>query len=95
MLEHLKAQHGPARGVKAFIQVLQLHQRHAAVLVAQAVSQALAEGVPHYEGVRYCLNRLLEPPPPPQQMAQSPEGAVDIPIPAPTRYEALLPGGTA
>jgi transposase len=93
LLEKLKAQHGAARGVKAFIQVLQLHQHHAALLVAQAVTQALAEGVPHYEGVRYCLNRLLEPPSPPQQMAQPPEGAVDIPIPAPTRYDALLPGG--
>jgi hypothetical protein len=80
LLEKLKAQHGAARGVKAFIQVLQLHQHHAALL-------GRLPG--------YCLNRLLEPPSPPQQMAHPPEGAVDIPIPAPTRYDALLPGGTA
>jgi transposase len=50
--------------VREFIQVLQLHRTHPAALVEQAIAAALADGVPHLEGVVFCLNRLLDPTPP-------------------------------
>jgi len=40
---------------------LQLHTQHEAGLIEQAISQALAYGCVHYEGVRLCLNQLLLP----------------------------------
>jgi transposase len=49
------------RGVREFIQVLQLHHDHPADLVEQAVRAALSYGCVHYDGVRLCLNQLLLP----------------------------------
>jgi len=49
------------RGVREFIQVLQLHTQHPASLIEQAVTQALAYGCVHYEGVLLCLNQLIMP----------------------------------
>lgn len=64
---HYRQEHpGPqaeSEAVREFIQVLQLHQAHPAGLVEKAVAQALADGVPHREGVTFCLHRLLDPTP--------------------------------
>jgi transposase len=49
------------RGVREFIQILQLHQTYPADLIAQAIQTALTYGCVHYEGVRLCLNQLLMP----------------------------------
>jgi hypothetical protein len=38
-----------------------LHTQYEANLIEQAISQALAYGCVHYEGVRLCLNQLLLP----------------------------------
>jgi transposase len=61
LLTQLRAQWPEGRGVREFIQVLQLHRHHPAELVEQAVKQALAFGCPHYDGVKLCLNQLLRP----------------------------------
>jgi len=85
-----------SRAVKEFIQVLQLHQMHADALVETAVAQALAEGIPHYEGVRFCLDRLLDPTPevtPLDLSAQSELAAVGLQPLALGRYDQLLSGG--
>ncbi|MDP2661112.1 MAG: IS21 family transposase, partial [Dehalococcoidia bacterium] len=52
-----------SRAVRSFVQILNLHQNHAGEQVETAVSQALAEGLTSPEGVRFCLNRLLDPTP--------------------------------
>ena len=85
-----------SRAVKAFIKVLQLHQTHPDSLVETAVAQALEEGIPHYEGVRFCLNRLLDPTPevaPLDLSAQAELAAVDLQPPMLGRYDQLLAGG--
>jgi transposase len=69
LLAALRAHHrqpqspsGPheSRAIQEFIQVLQLHRDHSAARVERAIEQALADGVPHREGVAFCLNRLLD-----------------------------------
>jgi transposase len=63
LLKRLR-QHWPdGRGVREFVQVLQLHQQHPAALVAQAIEQALTTGCTHADGVRLCLQQLLHPTP--------------------------------
>jgi len=87
-----------SRAVKAFIQVLQLHQDYSDALVETAVAQALAEGVPHYEGVRFCLNRLLDPAPevtPLDLSARSELAAVGSQPLTLGRYDQLLSGGAS
>lgn len=65
----------PHRAIRRFVQVLMLHESHDAALVEQAVTQALADRVPTPEGVRFCLNRLLDPTPslPPLDLAHQPQ----------------------
>lgn len=60
-LSQLRKEWPEGRGVREFIQILQLHTQHEASLIEQAISQALAYGCVHYEGVRLCLNQLLLP----------------------------------
>jgi transposase len=49
------------RGVREFIQILQLHSQHPVDLIEQALQEALSYGCVHYEGVRLCLNQLRLP----------------------------------
>jgi len=99
LLSALYRHHDTAsRAVKEFIQVLQLHQEHPDALVERAVTQALAEGVPHYEGVRFCLNRLLDPTPevtPLDLSARSELAAVGSQPLTLGRYDQLLSGGAS
>jgi transposase len=60
-LTQLRSLWPDGRGVREFIQILQLHKTHPAGLIEQAISAALAFGCVHYEGVRLCLNQLLMP----------------------------------
>jgi transposase len=48
------------QAIRAFIQVLQLHQSHDAGMIEVAIEQALTEGIPTPTGVRFCLNRLTD-----------------------------------
>jgi transposase len=60
LLDALRSSLAENKAVRQFIQVLQLHQSQPAALVEQAVEQALADNIPHLEGVVFCLNRLLD-----------------------------------
>jgi hypothetical protein len=51
------------QAIRTFIRILQLHQEHAADLVEAAVHQALQEGLASESGIRFCLNRLVDPTP--------------------------------
>ena len=61
LLEHLRAKWPDGQGVREFIRILRLHSDYPADLIAQAVTQALAYGCGHLDGVRLCLRQLAEP----------------------------------
>jgi hypothetical protein len=52
-----------SRALRTFIQILMLHNEQPGDLVEQAITQALADGIAHPEGITFCLNRLLDPAP--------------------------------
>lgn len=94
LLAALQAAHEDEhQGVRTFLRVLHLHQEHPAALVEQAIVQALADDVPHAEGVLFCLNRLLDPAPslPALPLADLPELAEVGRQPLqPNQYNQLL-----
>ena len=49
--------------IRSFVQILELHQHHAPALVQAAVEQALRDKLTTPAGVRFCLDRLLDPTP--------------------------------
>ena len=84
-----------SQAIRAFIQVLQLHQGHAPDLIQTAVEQALSESLASPAGVRFCLNRLLDPTPvvSPLDLSGQPELADIGRQPAPlARYDQFLTG---
>ncbi|MCA9940043.1 MAG: IS21 family transposase [Anaerolineales bacterium] len=60
LLANLRQRLPENKAVRQFIQILQLHQHHEATLVEAAMAQALADQVPHLEGVTFCLQRLSD-----------------------------------
>lgn len=60
LLSELRRREPDNRGVRQFIAVLRLHEQYPAQQVEQAVHQALELDMPHLNGVRACLERLLE-----------------------------------
>lgn len=81
------------RAVRTFIQILQLHESHPAELVHQAIEQAVAQRMVSLEGVRFCLNRLLDPTPIPSplDLTHRPQLAkVGAPPPRLSRYDQFL-----
>lgn len=96
LLETLQREDEAGGGVRAFIQVLKLHREYPARQIQQAVTQALAYGCPHVDGVRLCLHHLQHPetPLPPLDLTQHPELATIARHPPDVRcYEQLLAGG--
>ena len=95
VLAHLRQQWPDGKGVREFVRILQLHQEHPAALIEQAVTQALALGCGHADGVRLCLHHLLRPEPPPcvldlsgqPHLATIGTQPIDLGV-----YEALLQG---
>jgi len=91
----LKKQQSDTKGIQAFVQILQLHLDYDAAMVQTAITQALAEGMAHLSGVRFCLNRLLDPTPETTTLKQplSPHlaqvGQTRLSIP---QYDQLLQG---
>lgn len=92
----LQRRHGQQRqAVREFIRILQLHHCHSPNLIATAVTQALAEGMPHLGGVTFCLHRLLDPTPAlsPLDLSERPElqqvGAQPLSLDV---YDQLLAG---
>lgn len=60
LLSHLRCK-WDRRGIREFIAILKLHRDHPAELVEEAVSLALGYGCAHFDGVKLCLNQLLNP----------------------------------
>ena len=64
MLAALRQQHtSDNQAIRVFIHILQLHQDYSPEQVAAAVEQALDERLISLSGVRFCLNRILDPTP--------------------------------
>lgn len=49
-----------SQAIRTFICVLQLHKEHPAELVEAAIEQALSDGIPHLQGVLFCLNKVQD-----------------------------------
>ena len=96
LLAQLQTHQPEGQGVREFIRVLQLHQRHPASLVEQAVSLALGYGCAHADGVELCLRQLLQPEivPPALDLTAHPRltqvGTQPLSL---ARYDQLLSGG--
>ncbi|HET8852993.1 MAG TPA: hypothetical protein VFN02_10740 [Ktedonobacteraceae bacterium] len=58
LLRRLPEQWPQGPGVKAFVQVLRLHQQYPAPQIEQAVEQAISSGCAHCDGVQHCLEHL-------------------------------------
>lgn len=65
LLSQMQEQWPEGRGVREFVQILQLHRDHPADLIEKAVSQALRHHCAHLEGVKLCLHQMLHPDTPP------------------------------
>lgn len=82
-----------SQAIRIFIRILQLHQEYAADLVEAAVHQALQEGLASESGIRFCLNRLVDPTPlvTPLDLSTQPELAQVGQQPLfPAHYDRLL-----
>lgn len=92
-----RQQPSESHAIRTFIQILQLHQEVAPDQVEAAITQALEAGLTSLAGVRFCLNRLLDPTPvvPPLDLTARPELATIGQQPAPlARYNQFLVGGS-
>ena len=95
LLAHLQAERPEGEAIPEFVRILKLHRDHPAALVEQAVTQALAWGCGHLDGVRLCLHQLEHPEVPiaPLDLSTRPHLAAIAQAPVDLRrYEALLGG---
>ncbi len=98
LLHQLKQQQSEIMAVHEFVQILQLHLDYDAQVVQTAIEQALIDDIAHLSGVRFCLNRLLDPTPqtkpletlPQPHLAQVGQAALSLP-----QYDQLLQQVTA
>ena len=83
------------QGVREFVRILRLHEKHPANLVEQAVTQALEYGCIHADGVELCLRQLLRPETTAValDLAGYPRLSSDLERPDLHRYEQLLAAG--
>ena len=99
LLDTLRQQsNSESQAIRSFIQILHLHQQHDDVLLQTAIEQALQEGIGNLAGVRFCLNRLLDPTPvvTPLDLSEHPALAQIGSQPLSLRhYDQLLAGVTA
>ena len=65
LLKRLQHRFEYHEAIRQFVQVLNLTREFSAVLVEQAVTQALELNCGHFEGVQWCLSQLTDPPSPP------------------------------
>ena len=82
--------------MREFVQVLKLQRQHPAEQVAAAITEALAHGCAHVDGVRLCLHQLQHPEAPanPLDLTAYPTlAAVGKQPPDLRRYDQLLRGG--
>ena len=94
LLQQLKGQQSEILAVREFVQILQLHLDYDTESVQTAIEQAIIDGLPHLSGVRFCLNRLLDPAPqttplktlPHPHLAEMGQSSVSL-----SQYDQLLP----
>jgi transposase len=60
LLTHLREKWPDGRGVREFVRILKLHQTYSNELVLQAITQALAYGCAHADGVELCLHQMTD-----------------------------------
>lgn len=96
-LAALKAHYPAPRGVKIFIQVLQLCQTYPEAALAEALEQALHGHCYQVAGVQELVRRQVEPSrPAPANLTAYPElAALTVPPPDLTHFNHLLPAGGA
>jgi transposase len=96
LLAQLQARFSDDEGVREFIRILKLHQTYPPECVEQAIQQALAYGCLSADGVKLCLQQLLNPTLPlPTVSLTEPPGWVGLgqqPLDLHC-YEQLLAGG--
>ena len=99
LLTTLRQQHASeSAAIRAFVQILALHERYTPTLMATAVEQALREQLTTLAGVRFCLDRLLDPTPmvTPLDLATRPAlVAIGQQAVASARYNQFLSGARA
>lgn len=81
--------------IRTFVEILALHQNHAPAVVQTAIEQAVQEKLTTPAGVRFCLNRLLDPTPTvaPLDLAGQPAlAAVGHQALSSARYDQFLSG---
>ena len=96
LLTQLRERWPEGRGVREFVQVLKLHRQHPAEQIAAAITEALAHGCAHVDGVKLCLHQLQHPEAPanPLDLTAYPAlAAVGNQPPDLRRYDQLLGGG--
>jgi transposase len=88
-------QPGESAAIRSFVQILELHQSYAPAVVQAAVEQALRDHLATPAGVRFCLDRLLDPTPSvaPLELAEQPElAAIGRQALSSARYDQFLSG---
>jgi transposase len=98
LLLELKRQRSELKAIREFVQILQLHNEFEAETVQTAITQAVGEGIPHLNGVLFCLNRLLDPTPEKKSLSEIPISLLDRvgqTTPSLSQYDRLLRRVTA
>ena len=99
LLASLRQQHpSESVAIRTFVQILALHQHHDPTLIEAAVTQALQEKLTTPAGVRFCLDRLLDPTPvvAPLDLSQQPAlAAIGQQSVSSARYNQFLKGADA
>lgn len=96
LLATLRQQHASeSAAIRTFVQILVLHQSYAPALVEMAIEQAVQERLTTLAGVRFCLDRLLDPTPAvaPLDLGARPAlAAVGQQVLSSARYDEFLSG---
>jgi transposase len=99
LLAMLRQQHrGESAAIRSFVEILALHQHYAPALMQAAVEQAVRDNLTTVAGVRFCLDRLLDPTPvvAPLDLSAKPELAgVGQQTVSSARYNQFLTGASA
>jgi len=98
LLTTLRQQHpNESAAIRTFVQILELHKSYAPSLVQTAVEQAVQEKLTTPAGVRFCLDRLLDPTPTvaPLDLTTRPAlAAIGQQVLSSARYDQFLTGAS-